>query len=125
MTAPNPLAQAVMVAYCGWDPTTPVTETVLLDGNGSQLLTLPSLYVTAVSAVAITNADGSVDTPSIGFGASLICNVGWKINGELWRNDNYWPQGQQNVSVTYSGGYSGPPDDVVAVLDSLTTRMPQ
>lgn len=132
MTAPpiDPLAQAVMVAYCGWDPTTPVTdETVLLDGNGTPLLLLPCLNVTDVSAVTVTPYYGDPVVAAIGPAG----DVGWKPNGELiwqssgvwpWRWGGVWPEGSQNVAVTYSGGYpdEGTPDDLLAALQSLSRR---
>jgi hypothetical protein len=121
----SPLASAVMVAYCGWDPTVLVSdETVLLDGLGGPVLMLPSLHVTDVSAVEVTNRDGSVYTSTL---TGTYPDVGWSSNGVLtWGsscNGGVWPVGQQNVAVTYSGGYNGPPDDLQAALDNLTGRL--
>lgn len=125
--ATDPLAQAVMVAYCGWDPTVVVTAgTVLLDGDGTFCAFLPSLYVTAVAGVTVTNPDGSTYTATIGPGSN---DVGWSENGTLtWQsceNGGRWPSGQQTISVTYSGGYAQAPADLQAALDSLSKRMPQ
>lgn len=134
----DPLAWAVMVAYCGWDPTVLVTdETVNLDGNGKEVLALPSLNVTAVSAVTVTDWDGSTWTPTVGASQQ----VGWSKNGILTWNPGaiptsstsftacwfgpYWPEGQQNIAVTYSGGYDGPDAFLDAALNSLTNRLPQ
>lgn len=116
-----------MVAYCGWDPTVPVVgDTITVDGNGTSWAFLPSLYVTAVTAVVVTNPDGSTYTATIGPGAN---DVGWAEDGILtWQScNNYgcWPEMQQAISVTYSGGYVVAPADLQAVLDSLTARMPQ
>lgn len=116
-----------MVAYCGWDPTVPVTAGVVqVDGNGTPWAFLPSLHVTAVSAITVTNWDGSTYVPTIGPGSN---DVGWNADGILtWQSCNNgaaWPLGQQAISVTYSGGYDGAPPDLQAVLDSLTARMPQ
>lgn len=127
MTTVDPLAQAVMVAYCGWDPTVPVAdEVVLLDGNGTFWAFLPSLHVTAVTAVTVTNSDGSTYTATIGPGAN---DVGWSENGTLtWQscaNGGAWPAMQQAISVTYSGGYATVPADLAAALASLSARMPQ
>lgn len=133
--ATDPLAQAVMVAYCGWDPTTPVVgETLNLDGNDTTLLALPSLYVTAVTAVTVIDQLGNAYTATVdqpGVAVSGGSDVGWSEDGCLiwhpWVNCDYsvWPAGEQNIAVTYSGGYSTIPDDLGAVLNSLTTRMPQ
>lgn len=126
--ATDPLAQAAMVAACGWDPTAVVTDaTVTLSGNDTQSVWLPSLHVTDVSAIALTLPDGSVYDVSIGPGL----DVTWGEDGELtWGLGSsmapllYWPAGLRNISVTYSGGYSEIPADLQAALDSLTTRMP-
>lgn len=124
----DPLAQAAMVAYCDWDPTDAVADaTILLDGNGTTSLFLPSLYVTDVTAVVVTLPDGTTYDAQIGTGA----DVSWSQNGELrWLPTavygvGCWPEGDRNVSVTYSGGYSPTPADLAAALDSLTTRMPK
>lgn len=121
MTSPDPLASAAMVAYCGWDPTVPVTETVLLDGNGTRLIALPSLHVTALTAITVTDQWGTVTTPTLGPGNQ----VGWSVNGCLTWNDwcyPGWPIGQGNIAVTYSGGYDPTPDDLAAALASLGKR---
>lgn len=115
-----------MVAYCGWDPTIPVVdETVLLDGDGSTVVTLPCLNVTAVTSVVITDADGGTYTATL---TGSYPDVGWSANGVLtWQSgENFgrWPVGQQNIAVTYSGGYNGTPDDLQAALDSVAGRMP-
>jgi hypothetical protein len=124
--ATDPLAQAVMVAYCGWDPTVLVTnETILLDGNGTAWAFLPSLNVVAVTSVVVTNGDGSTYTATIGPG---MMDVGWSDDGILtWQSCNNcgsWPGLQQSIAVTYSGGYNGPTDELQAVLDHLSGRIP-
>lgn len=128
MTQPqiDPLAQAVMVAYCGWDPTVLATnETLTLDGNGTAWAFLPSLNVTSVSAITVTNPDGSTYVPTIGPGMN---DVAWSDNGILtWMSCNNgaaWPEMQQAIQVTYSGGWDGAPTDLQAALDHLTTRLP-
>lgn len=113
-----------MVAYCGWDPTLVVDdETVTLDGNGTPLLALPSLYVTAVSAVTVTDRMGTVCTLTVGPG---LTDCGWSTNGCLTRKSGLlaavWPEDRQNVSVTYSGGYETAPDDLAAAIASLSKR---
>lgn len=127
MTTPDPLAQAAMVAYCGWDPTTQVTDAVAtLSGTGSPSIFLPSLAVTAVTAVSVTFPDGYVYDAQIGEGL----DVSWRENGELrWlptasRPWIYWPEGLDNIQVTYSGGYNPIPADLTAALNSLSSRMP-
>lgn len=118
MTSPDPLAAAAMVAYCGWDPTAIVSDvTIAGDGNGTRLLTLPSLYVTDVSAVSIVDCDGDVVTQD-------AADVGWSENGKLeWQSWGVWPEGSRNILVTYSGGYDSIPDDLSAALAHLSGRL--
>ncbi|MDQ1738100.1 MAG: hypothetical protein QOH56_4351 [Pseudonocardiales bacterium] len=123
----DPLAQAAMVAWCGWDPTEVVTDrTIKLDGTGNDLLLLPSLHVTGVSAISVTDRWGTVTVPTIGPG--MDCD--WSENGCLvwnsWARGNVWPYGQRNVGVTYSGGYTVDtlPAEIPSVLASITKRMP-
>ena len=122
----DPLAQAAMVAYCGWDPTAVVTDAVLtLDGTGTSLAFLPSLHVTDVSAVTVTYSDGLVYDAIIGADGDIV----WSENGTLrWLPTSMqfgvFPAGTANIAVTYSGGYTEVPADLAAALDSLSGRMP-
>lgn len=125
MTAPSvdPLAQAAMVARCRWDPTEVVTDrTIDLDGNGQPVLMLPSLHVTAVSAVQLVDCEGNITDLVIG--PAVGAQVGWREDGELvWRDCGPgWPEGDRNVQVTYSGGYDPVPEDLAAALASLSKR---
>lgn len=120
----DPLALATMVAHCGWDPTELVIDrTVLLDGNGTRMLTLPSLHVTGVSSITITDRSDMVFYPTIGSGSG---EVRWSKNGcLLYRslvNGGVFPEDLGNVAVTYSGGYDEVPADLQAALDSVGKR---
>ncbi|HJQ00084.1 MAG TPA: hypothetical protein VJ851_00660 [Jatrophihabitans sp.] len=121
----DPFARAVMVAYCKWDPTEVVTDkTVYLNGNGTPLLTLPSLYVTDVSEVVITDRAGSVSTATVGVGA---VDLEWSEDGCLECTGcrfSVFPAGRRNVAVTYSGGYETVPDTLQPALDSIAKRAP-
>jgi hypothetical protein len=124
MTAPlvDPLAAAAMVARCRWDPTEVVTDVdIELNGDGSVLLTLPSLNVTTVSAVQLVDDDGT--TRDLIIGPADGQEVTWRADGELrWRGCGGWPCGDRNVKVTYSGGYGDIPADLAAALASLSKR---
>lgn len=126
-SGPSAFTVAVMVAYCHWDPTAVVTgEQLILDGNGTRHLMLPSLHVTDVTAVTVTYSDGSTYAATIGPGG----DVGWNDAGELvWLpsslQTNAWPEGIANVAVTYSGGYTTTPADLAAALASIDARLPK
>lgn len=122
VTDADPFAVAVMVAYCGWNPLVSVTaEVAALDGAGTLLLQLPTLYLRNVSAVSVTDWAGDVTTPTLGLGNQ----VGWTQDGSIfWNGYGLWPTGQQNITVTYDAGYLNPPDDLAAALGSVTKRIP-
>lgn len=121
----DPLAVAAMVAWCGWNPIEPVTdEVIVLDGNGTTLLTLPSLHVTAVSSVIVTDRFDNITTLTVGTGSA---DVQWSEDGTLSLCSlilGCWPEGKRNVQVTYSGGYPADdaPAEIQAVLDSIGKR---
>lgn len=113
-----------MVAYCGWDPTVLVTDGVVeLDGSGTSLLTLPCLNVTDVASVTVTDYWGTAYTAL----ATAPADYSWSSDGCIeWSSYKYcgvWPAGHRNVSVVYSGGYDGPPDDLEAALQKLSGRL--
>lgn len=118
----DPLALATMVAYCGWSPLEVLTDrTVMLNGNGARLLTLPSLHVTDVSAIVITDRWDRVVLPTVGTGSA---DVHWSENGCLTYRCSIFPEDLGNVAVTYSGGYADVPADLQAAVDSLGRRSP-
>lgn len=86
-------------------------DTIVLDGTGTDTLLLPQLPVRAVGTAVVNG--GTLD-PTLDYT--------WTAGGYLIRTDGtatlsswtqssygpcaYWPQGRQNVSVTYDRGYS-------------------
>ena len=83
MTTPtfDPLAKAAMIARCRWDPTEVVTDrTVELNSNGDELLLLPSLHVTDVSAVQLVAADGTITDLIVG--PADGAQVTWREDGD-------------------------------------------
>lgn len=120
----DPLAVAAMVSHCGWDPLEVVTDRrVVLNGNGTTLLTLPSLRVTDVSLVEVTDPYGVSTSPTLTGAAAEVAQVQWSEDGCLeWTGCGVWPEGRRNVAVTYSGGYDVAPPDLLAALASIAKR---
>ena len=70
-------AEAEVRGYCGWHIAPSVTEEIKVEGDGGQVLLLPSLYVTAVASV--TDEDGNT-----------VTGWKWRRNGVLrgcWREN--------------------------------------
>ncbi|MFC5992945.1 hypothetical protein ACFQE5_01820 [Pseudonocardia hispaniensis] len=102
-------ASGMVRAYCEWPIAPTYTETVTLDSDGGQILHLPCLHVTAVTAVTV-------------LGVTLATSdYRWSRAGMLFRAVG-WPDGLATVEVTFTGGYDASPAEVVAVVCSLAGR---
>lgn len=87
--------------YCGWHVAPLVTEPMVLDGPGGQLLTLPTLRLAAVTSLSI--AGEAVD----------LTDLEWSASGEVWRS--CWPKRFRSVEITVSHGFDSAPDLVQVV----------
>lgn len=98
-------ALAAARRYCGW-PVTPPEEgvTVTVDGPGGPVLSLPSLYVTAVSAVV--EDDVELDVADL-----LVSSTGVVRK----RSGACWTSAYAGVVVTMTHGFAAAPDFDAAV----------
>lgn len=101
---------ALVRAYTGQHLTAVTDDAVTLDGEGSAVLLLPEVPVTAVSSVTVDGETLDAD------------GYTWSVNGVLRRIGGVWAAKHRSVAVTYSHGYDTVPDDVVAVLMSAAKR---
>jgi hypothetical protein len=87
-------------------------EDIKVDGTGTDALLLPEHPVLAVGAIT----DGTT---------VLVENTDWVLNprtGIVYRlNDLVWTRGRQNISVTYTHGYSI--DDVPEAVRLVTLQV--
>ena len=97
-------ATALVRAYCGWHVAPSVTETITVDGSGSSLQLLPSLYITDIASVTVD--------------AVLVEGYTWSQAGYM-RKAGCWPCEQ--VTVTLTHGHASVPD-VQAVVLGLASR---
>lgn len=84
-----------------------VTETVALDGTGSDVLILDRVPVTRITSVTVGD---DLDTTYVA------------SKGMLFKQVGVWPLGRRNVSVKYQSGYSEIPDDIRKVALDLAAR---
>lgn len=110
--APFPDSVVAMVcdavrAECGWHIAPSREETVVLDGSGADVLALPTLYLTAVSAV--TELGATVDAST----------YDWSDAGYLQRRSGCWTRRLRGVEVTMTHGYSGCPAALAALVGAL------
>lgn len=100
-------AEAMVRAYCGWHIAPAVTETLTLDGKGGAILVLPSLRVTAITAVV---ADGVT---------LAAAAYSWSQSGLVERVGADWPRKFRSVAVTLTHGYATCPLEVRDFIQQL------
>jgi len=103
-------ASALVRGYCKWSLTQDqVTMTV--DGNGSDVLSLPTLQLNSITSITV---DGEIlDADSYRLAA----------RGQVKRTDGgVWPIGFDNVTAAVDHGYAMIPDDVRLVTCSVAGR---
>lgn len=96
------------------------TSTITLDGTGTDALVLPEFPAGSVGTVTVNG--------------TAVTDWALKDNGVLVRRsadffsqtnlmELAWPAGRQNITVTYTHGYSTVPSDVREVALSLASRL--
>ncbi len=104
------LASGVVRAYCGWTVSLDTT-TFFVSGDGSALLSLPTLNLISITQLAI---GGTVIAP----GASGYPTMSRK--GQLWRGIG-WPP-HVDVQITCTHGFDPVPDLVKLVTLDVAAR---
>ncbi|HET8768683.1 MAG TPA: hypothetical protein VFM86_15260 [Pedococcus sp.] len=102
-------ATALVRSYCGWHVSPSATDTVTVMGSGRPSILLPSLYVTAVSAVT---EDGVTLT-----GSDFV----WDASGIVGRVGVPWTTPDKAVTVTFTHGYDQA-GDFAAVILAVASR---
>lgn len=105
---------------------TETTETIQLDGSGTDLIFLPQRPVTNVGTVTV-NGEEETDYAYTENGKLIRTSEDeptWSTWGQAYQPSSFWPQGRQNIEVTYTHGYSGTvPNDVRMVALSIAHRL--
>lgn len=104
-------ATEVIRNYCDQYISHVVNDVITVDGQGGGMLYLPELPVLSVSEVI---EDGDTLTQATDYILGQ--------HGILHRLRNIWSTGVQNISVTYSHGYSVIPVDIVGVCTRAAAR---
>lgn len=98
-------AVSAIRGYCGWHIAPSVTETISVDGPGGWLLSLPTLYLTAVQSV--TN------------GGTPLLNTTWSRKGTMRSPVYAWSCMGNSVQVNLTHGYDEFPAEILAVARSM------
>lgn len=109
-------AEQLVRSHCGWHiAPSRADQVVTLSGNGSSVIMLPSLYVTEVASVVIDGNELAEGTDFVVHREGFI-----ELSSPDWTSRySYLPR---TVVVTFTHGYSTPPDDVVAVVQAVASR---
>lgn len=99
-------ALAAVRRYCGWHIFPEVTETMVLDGPGGDLLQLPTLRLADVHSVRETVGDQWSE-----------CAVTWSAAGMLRKRSGRFTGEFRGVEVSLTHGFAEAPDVVKIVAD--------
>jgi hypothetical protein len=117
-------ASAYIERYCDRKFTAGST-TEKIDGNDLDYIFVKNSYITALTSLTITESDGtetSVAPGNLGFDAN-------RDNCRIWFDEDngsaFWwfPKGYQNITVTYSYGYSTIPEDLQEACVQMVVNM--
>ena len=108
-------ASAWVRAYCGWHIAPSIDDTVTLDTYGGRYLLLPTLHLTELGDVTLTDPDAIVVEPD---------HLTWSQVGLVALTCGTWPDGLATVTVDMTHGYDSAPDALAAVVVAVTKRLP-
>jgi hypothetical protein len=106
-------ATEIIRRYCGWHIAPAITETRVIDGPGTSLLMLPTLRLTAVTALTEQQR---------GRGAAVRTlvpadDLEWSEAGIVRKHGGgYWTARMRGISITYTHGYAEVPPELAAIV---------
>ena len=98
-------------SYCGWSISAEDGAEWTLDGDGSEVLGVPSLHLRAVTSV-------QADVTAL----NVTDELEWSEAGYLL-NRNRWPRKLRSVVVVGDHGYEPVPAEIVTVTCSMASRL--
>lgn len=98
---PEQAATQAIRDYCGWHVAPVITDTLILDGTGTDTVLLPSRRVVAVDSVKL---DGILLEATA---------FEWSADGLLRRKHGSWPESYRSLEVTLQHGF----EDMTALAD--------
>lgn len=106
---PLEAAEAAVRGYCGWHVAPVITESLTLDGNGTNRIFLPSLMVREVFDVTI---DGKLMD---------LNELEWSADGMLKLKSGRFPDKYRIVTVTFEHGHE--PAEVAHIVQQIADRV--
>lgn len=105
------LALDVIRAACGWHIAPVVADTLVVDGNGSTRIALPTKHIESIDRVEV---EGRI-LPETSYR--------WSADGWITRRDRgVWPDLERSITVHLQHGFSHAPE-VLAVMEALVQRI--
>lgn len=101
---------SIIRGYCGWHVAPQRSETLILDGDGSSHLWMPSLHVVDVESVKV---DGRTLDKS---------EYDWSISGFLELRCGRFSTRPRGIEVALSHGYLDVPDALTEAVVSIASR---
>jgi hypothetical protein len=108
-------ASGLIRAWCGWHISREVAKTFTVDGSGTVVLGLPTMYLAAVAEVRLDGVLLALDTVDAEGGYNF------SANGHLYRWAG-WPRHPRAVAAVVDHGYDPVPDAITAVTVALSMR---
>lgn len=96
--------------YCGWHIAPVATETVTVDGSGSEVQGLPTLHLVDLVAVSEDGTD------------LTVADVQWSAAGYLRRPGYRWTTSLRGVVAEIEHGYAEVPAGLIALTCAVATR---
>lgn len=112
-------ASAAVRGYCRWHIYPEVTETLVLDGMGGGVLLLPTLRLSAITALSETQR-GQDQTP---VSLTPASDLEWSAAGMVWRHDGRcWTRRARGISITITHGYDEIPAEITSIVLDVAKR---
>lgn len=109
----NAVSSAVR-RHCGWSISQETVTDQKFDTDGSDLLLLPTLYLTAIAEIELQGVVLTPDTDYI-----------WSATGKVRRlpRGTFWPDAYGSAIVTWTHGYAVTPEDLQAFIVGKVAEM--
>lgn len=104
-STPEQAATQAIRDYCGWHVAPVITDTLTLDGTGTDTVLLPSRRVEAIETVKVEGTELEADA------------FEWSADGLLRRRDRCWPDRYRALEVTLRHGFA----DMSALADVVAS----
>lgn len=98
-------ATAAVRRHCGWHIAPSYAETLVLDGPGGRVLSLPTMHMTALTSVT----EDAVALVAYDL-ATRTGDYEWSELGSVQMTSGYWTERYRGLSVVFTHGYDAAPD---------------